>query len=287
MGIPSVWRVGKRVLRATVDLLRKCPLQVRLRVYRVLMVEIGDSVPPEDRRTVLRDQLCETLEPTERFLVPSFESGFPPEQDRFYSYQQRFVQFHVRPEDKVLDVGSGAHPCPMATHQADLFLSGTTHRFEPLKRTGLPLMVCDLERLPCRDKSFDFVYCSHVLEHVRDPSRACLELMRVGRRGYVETPTRVSDIMFNYLHLQGHHLWHVNCVGGALIFLEWEDRERRDTQIHEFYAMAKSKYKNPFQSLFRAHRDLFVNMLLWEGSFPYYVFSKDGRLVETNSGVLR
>jgi hypothetical protein len=47
--------------------------------------------------------------------------------------------------------------------------------------------------------------------------------------------------------------------------------------------MAKSKYKNPFQDLFRRHRDLFVNMLCWEGTFTYYVIDKEGRLRETNS----
>jgi len=37
--------------------------------------------------------------------------------------------------------------------------------------------------MPFPDKSFDFVYCAHVLEHVDDPIRACREIMRVGKRG--------------------------------------------------------------------------------------------------------
>ena len=74
--------------------------------------------------------------------------------------------------------------------------------------------------------------------------------MRVGRRGYIETPTRVSDIMFNYTHLRDHHRWHVNRIGTTLVFMEWESAERRDTQVNEFFHMAKSKYKNPFQDRF-------------------------------------
>jgi ubiquinone/menaquinone biosynthesis C-methylase UbiE len=35
-----------------------------------------------------------------------------------------------------------------------------------------PLIVADLEA-SFKDKEFDFVYCSHVLEHVRDPKLAC------------------------------------------------------------------------------------------------------------------
>lgn len=277
------WVLGKIAVRLGTLILERLPENLRLRVFHALVKKIGASVPLEHRREVLRTEICETVEPAERFLVPAFEAGHASEQDRFYAYQQRFVTFRVQPGEKVLDIGSGPNPFPLATHQADLFLKETSHRQEPLKRTGLPLMVCDLERLPCRDKAFDFIYCSHVLEHVQDPAKACEELMRVGKQGYVETPTRMSDIIFNYIRLQGHHRWHVNCVGGSLIFMEWEDRERRDTQIHEFFSMAKSRYKNPFQDLFHHHRDLFVNMLLWKDSFPYFIFSKDGRLVETNS----
>ena len=280
------WRIGKYVVRLGIAVLERCPEAVRARIYQAMIRKVGASIGVVDRRRVLREEMVETIEPAERFLVPTFASGHPAEEDRFQAYQQRYIPFHIQPGERVLDIGSGAHPFPLATHQADLFLAGTSHRHEALKRTGLPLILCDLEQLPCPDKSFDFVYCSHVLEHVIDPARACEELMRVGRRGFIETPTRLSDVMFNYIRLQGHHVWHVNCVGGALIFLEWEDRERRDTEIHEFFWMAKSKYKNPFQDLFHHHRDLFVNMMLWEDAFPYFVFSKDGRLVDTNSTVL-
>ena len=34
---------------------------------------------------------------------------------------------------------------------------------------------------------------------------ACREIMRIGGRGYIETPTRTSDIMFNFTKLKGHH----------------------------------------------------------------------------------
>jgi hypothetical protein len=67
------------------------------------------------------------------------------------------------------------------------------------------------------------------------------------------------------------------------MFMPWEERERRDTQVNEFFLMAHSKYKNAFQELLHGHRDLFVNMLLWKERFVYYVFDREGRLRDTNS----
>jgi SAM-dependent methyltransferase len=274
--------LGKRMVRTGVRVLQRFPEAVRARVYLSLIKEVGISVPVEDRRRVLRDELCEAIEPTERFLVPSFLEGCVKEEDRYYAYQQTRIPFTFKKGDRVLDVGAGGNPFPHATHLAELYLGGTTHRFEPFRSGGLPVQMCDIGRLPYRSGAFDFVYCSHVLEHVNDPASACEELMRVAKRGYIETPTKLSDIMFNFTHLQDHHRWHINRIGASLVFIEWESEERRDTQINEFYWMEKSKYMNPFQDLFRRHRDLFVNMMCWEGRFTYYVIDKQGRLRGSN-----
>ena len=52
--------------------------------------------------------------------------------------------------------------------------------------------------LPFRDTTFDFVYCSQVLECVKNPLAACREIMRVGKRGYIETPTLGKDTLFTW-----------------------------------------------------------------------------------------
>lgn len=219
--------------------------------------------------------------PEDRYLVPIMEKGEGPEKDRF-SYQKEYVDFKIREGEKVLDIGFGAYPFPYATHLADLYENETTHRVEPIARDGRPFDLCDIERLPYKDTEFDFVYCSHVLEHVLDPARACEELMRVGRRGYIETPTRTSDIMLNFTRLAGHHRWYISIAGSTLFFFEWPDVERRDTGCNDFFKMLHSIYKNPFQNLVRANRNIFTNMMLWEGRFYYFVFDKNGDLIATN-----
>jgi hypothetical protein len=47
---------------------------------------------------------------------------------------------------------------------------------------------------PYPDKFFDFSFCSHTLEDLRDPLTVCRELMRVSRSGYIETPSRAREI---------------------------------------------------------------------------------------------
>ncbi len=49
-----------------------------------------------------------------------------------------------------------------------------------LLRTGVDI-TANLEALPFREGSFDWIYCSHVLEHVEDDAAAMAELRRVLR----------------------------------------------------------------------------------------------------------
>lgn len=195
---------------------------------------------------------------------------------------QKYVTFDIRPGEKVLDIGSGGYPFPLATHLADLYEQETTHRMENLVRDARPFTKCDVQNLPFADKEFDFIYCSHLLEHVPDPAKACEELMRVGKRGYIETPTKTSDIMFNFLYLEKHHKWHVNALDNTLVFMEWLPSERKSTGTKYFKRQLFSRWDNPFQRLVMENNHLFNNMFLWKDKFYYYVINKDGKLIATN-----
>ncbi len=206
------------------------------------------------------------------------------ERDR-YSYQKQYINFAISTDDKVLDIGSGGYPFPLATHLADFYEGDTTHRYEILKRDDRPFINCNIEQTPFADKEFDFVYCSHVLEHVEDPARACQELMRIGKRGYVETPSKISDVMFNFTKIPNHHKWHTHIFNNTLIFLEWKDREKRDLGTDYFFHQFHSQWKNPFQDLVHENRDLFVSMMLWENKFDYIVINKEGEIINSSKAI--
>ncbi|MCX6150416.1 MAG: class I SAM-dependent methyltransferase [Ignavibacteriales bacterium] len=198
-------------------------------------------------------------------------------------YQNRFVKFDIKTNSKVLDIGSGGEPFPHATFLIDRFPGKTQHRYNELKTDNLPFSVGSVEDLPYKNKSFDFVYCAHVLEHVENPAKALNEIQRIGQSGYIEVPTKMSDIVFNFAKLKHFHKWHITKAGNTLIFVEYQENERRDTGDQEFFYMAHSLLPNAMKTMYRKNKDLFANMFPWQNSFTYYIFNKDGKLTSSNS----
>lgn len=214
------------------------------------------------------------------FYTRKFISG-----EKKIDYQRRYIKFDIKNDGKVLDIGSGGEPFPYANYLTDRFSGKTQHRYNKLKTNNLPFCVSDVQNLPYKNKVFDFVYCAHVIEHVDDPAKACEEMMRIGRRGYIEVPTKTSDIIFNFARLNHFHKWHISKAGNSLIFIEYSGEERRDTGDQEIFYMAHSKLGNPVRKTYRLNKDLYTNMFLWETSFNYYIFDKNGNLVSTNTKV--
>jgi SAM-dependent methyltransferase len=140
---------------------------------------------------------------------------------------------------RVLDVGGWYQPFNLATHVIDLGSYETRHSAAALDpedaerfsaETWVTHDVC-LSPWPYPDKFFDFVFCSHLLEDVRDPLTVCRELVRVAKAGYIETPSRLREIFakdrFAALKLMAarvpeigfhHHRWFVEAEGTHLKF---------------------------------------------------------------------
>jgi SAM-dependent methyltransferase len=87
----------------------------------------------------------------------------------------------------VLEVGSGGSPYFRANVLIDAYAETRERHWAPFI-TDRPSVLGMGEALPFRDKSFDFVIASHVLEHSADPESFLRELQRVAKAGYIETP---------------------------------------------------------------------------------------------------
>ena len=64
------------------------------------------------------------------------------------------------------------------------------------------------KKLPFKDKEFDFVIASHVMEHVDDIEFFISELERVSKQGYIELPTMLEDNLV--FENKKDHLWHMD-----------------------------------------------------------------------------
>ena len=64
------------------------------------------------------------------------------------------------------------------------------------------------KKLPFKDKEFDFVVASHVMEHVEDVNFFIKELERVSKKGYIELPTMLEDNLV--FENKKDHLWHMD-----------------------------------------------------------------------------
>ncbi len=190
------------------------------------------------------------------------------------AFRRRF-----RPGGKlVLDVGSGHRPHEDATHLVDLLPDNDAERGRPLRRHGRPLIAATLEALPFKDHAFDFIYACHVLEHMRDPAVACRELMRVGRAGYIETPSPFFEQGYNFPDADRgwpFHRWFVFLDDRQSLIFEPKNPETIDTFCGcRFSHFVKNIYTsapdlNRIGDALPRHCN--VTALHWSGRFDFHV----------------
>jgi SAM-dependent methyltransferase/uncharacterized protein YbaR (Trm112 family) len=178
----------------------------------------------------------------------------------------------IAPSDLVLDVGSGSHPNPRANVLCDKFVSDGAERHGTAVVADRPFVVGDVQHLPFADKSFDFVICSHLLEHVRDPAAAIAELERVGCAGYIETPSAEWEKVVGY----PFHRWLVSCHDGQLTF-EPKRGPIHDESLREWFA-AFQRELGINDRVWLARRRIGVYCWLrWTRRIPHQVLAHDER----------
>ena len=121
------------------------------------------------------------------------------------------------------------------------------------------------KKLPFKDKEFDFVVASHVMEHVEDVDFFIKELERVSKKGYVELPTMLEDNLV--FENKKDHLWH----------MDFDDVE------NNLLISKKAQYFEPvltvstIEKLNKIFRTSLVLELIWEDRINYTINqSKEG-----------
>jgi len=135
----------------------------------------------------------------------------------------------IEPSWKVLDVGSGHNPFKRANVLLDKEFGESIHRSgKKAKKYEHQLLVLgDATQMPFQNEEFDYSIASHIAEHIEDIDKFIEELQRVSKRGYIETPGPISEIMLN----EPYHLWIVYKKGNTLIF----KKKRKFRPLSKFF----------------------------------------------------
>lgn len=119
--------------------------------------------------------------------------------------------------DKVLEVGSGHNPAYRANVIVEKYITPNDHRGGDIKIYPHQKFVnADGSNMPFKDKEFDYVICTQVLEHVDDPIAFVNELQRIAPRGYLEVPSFVGESLFP----KKSHKWVCLELDGKLVLFE-------------------------------------------------------------------
>lgn len=112
---------------------------------------------------------------------------------------------HIPDHWKCLDVGTGTHPW----RRADVYADWDARMLQPLLADGKTTVLSDIRTgFPMfADKQFDFVWCSHVLEHVLELPEACATLSRIAKRGTIVLPSFAKEALFHFE--DPDHVWNV------------------------------------------------------------------------------
>ena len=115
------------------------------------------------------------------------------------------------------------------------------------------------KKLPFKDKEFDFVIASHVIEHVDDFEFFIKELERISYKGYIELPSRLGDNLV--FENKNDHIWwfYFDDIANKLIV------SKKNQLIDPFITVATAKL---FEEIFR---ESLVIELAWEEKIDYKI----------------
>ena len=157
---------------------------------------------------------------------------------------------------KVLDIGCGYTANKNATVVCDVQdLSNIYKEKDFVKLTS--------NILPFKDKEFDFVIASHVIEHVKDVEIFIKELQRVSSKGYIELPTKLEDNLV--FENKKDHLWH----------MEFDDDKNQLIISKKIQFLEPVLTVSSAKKFLKYFRQSLVLELFWENSIEFNIVDKN------------
>ena len=174
----------------------------------------------------------------------------------------------IKRSDIVLELGSGHNPYYRSDILLDKYIADKTERGGSIV-INRPFVVADACALPFQNKSIDYVVCRHILEHMEDPSGFAKELERVGKRGYIETPSIISEEIYGW----PFHKWKVS-RDETKILMESKEREIVNPLLHPVFHK-KHVEDGHYYRFYESNLDLFLMCFEWDDKIPLQVNRKE------------
>ncbi len=176
----------------------------------------------------------------------------------------------------VLDVGSGHNPHPRANVVTDKFVEDNYHRKSGIKVFQKQRFVeADGENMPFQDNEFDYVICCHVVEHVDNPEQFLKEIARVGKAGYIETPSLLGE----YLIPKPAHKWVLLDINNKLVIVDKERLGMRTSHdFGELFLDYLPRHSFGYKILQRTQPQLFTVNYEWKDSIDSIINPSDEEL---------
>ena len=180
---------------------------------------------------------------------------------------------NIRLDDFVLEIGSGHNPKTRSDILCDKFINDDLQRGGSIV-ADRPLVEADGQYLPFADASFDYVICSHILEHVENPELLISELTRVASAGYIETPSEIAERLYGW----PYHNWLVNLVNDRLVIQKKAVKGQFGQLFHALAAHDKN-----FARFHVTHHKLFLVQYEWTGKIDYAILPPETSTLDLES----
>tara|TARA_B100001057_G_scaffold409086_1_gene423555 strand:+ start:1252 stop:1863 length:612 start_codon:yes stop_codon:yes gene_type:complete len=160
------------------------------------------------------------------------------------------------PNWKILDIG-----CGYTAHKKANIICDIQNLSEFYK--DREFVKLENKILPFKDKEFDLVITSHVIEHVEDVKFFIKELQRISSKGYIELPTILEDNLV--FENKNDHIWQTEFddVNNYLLIKE------RIQYLEPVLTVSTAK------KLAQHFRQSLILELFWENSIEFHLIENE------------
>lgn len=219
---PPAIKLGRRLYRATFKRFILKSYYRRLSFLVKETAEIKKYFSEEELcRHYVYEPMRQTLEHPDQFI----------NQIRYYRMYKFFLENYPQifnNKTSVADVGDTSGILFRAMGRNGLSVNINPQTVDFIKNRGINAEIGDIEELPFKNRSFEYVFCFECIEHVSNPVRALQELGRIAQKKiFLSIPYVEKTVIYDAIYWKALKSQEIKRGG-------WSELAVRDTDCHKF-----------------------------------------------------